>query len=204
LRELNFSNFPVKTLHAPINSTGLSGRGPQDAISSKSICVCSSSRKSEKFLRCPPVAKDIAVCAIGDDGLSCKDGRLPALTARIHLTTKSLNSHSSVDCGVLSFQNASNRSQTGCSPFFSAYHTRDAHTAPPDVPLRLTISKSFWMFASNRACRTPAVNAVWLPPPWQAMAILGFISRPPTRRLDALLANCSRLLWHGASRESPP
>ena len=47
-----------------------------------------------------------------------------------------------------------------------------AHTAPPDVPLSPTTSYLETLGCSSRP-RTPAVNAVWLPPPWQAMATRG-------------------------------
>src|SRR5438105_2757813 len=93
-RELNFASRPDRMLTAPSSSTGLSERAPQDAISAKSICVCSSRRKSEKDSRIPVVANDIAAWTIGDAGLRCSDGQLPALTALSHLTTQSLNSHS--------------------------------------------------------------------------------------------------------------
>jgi hypothetical protein len=49
----------------------------------------------------------------------------------------------------------------------SAYQARKAQIVPPEVPLRAT--------TSYRACarslfNAPAVKAVWLPPPWQAIA----------------------------------
>ena len=44
-----------------------------------------------------------------------------------------------------------------------------AQMAPPDVPLSATTSTSAGRLPS-RPWRTPAVNAVWLPPPWQAIA----------------------------------
>src|SRR3954467_4747511 len=113
---------------------------------------------------------------IGEVGLIWKLGHWPLLISRIHLTIQSLKCSSLSDWAVLLFQKSIRRVQTGCSPFLIAYQTRDAHTAPPEVPLRLTISNSSWIPASNSACRTPAVKAVWLPPPWQVMAIFVFMS----------------------------
>jgi len=46
------------------------------------------------------------------------------------------------------------------SPRSSAYQTSTAHTAPPDVPLILTISNSSAIPASQSAFSAPAVNAV--------------------------------------------
>ncbi len=45
-----------------------------------------------------------------------------------------------------------------------------AQMPPPDVPLRATSSWDDGRSSMIR-CSTPAVNAVWLPPPWQATAI---------------------------------
>ena len=48
---------------------------------------------------------------------------------------------------------------------------RPAHAqrAPPEVPLSATTSTSSGRLPSSPS-RTPAVKAVWLPPPWQAIA----------------------------------
>lgn len=51
---------------------------------------------------------------------------------------------------------------------------RAAHMAPPKVPPMLTISNSSRTRASHSALSAPAVNAVWLPPPLQTIAIWGF------------------------------
>src|SRR6185436_4521532 len=45
-----------------------------------------------------------------------------------------------------------------------------AQIAPPEVPLSAATSASCGKLAS-RPCSTPAVKAVWLPPPWQAIPI---------------------------------
>ncbi len=74
---------------------------------------------------------------------------------------------------VFSSQKPIMRSQTGRSPFMKEYQRSVAHTAPPDVPLMLTTtSKSSRSSAWHSAFSAPAVKAVWLPPPWQARAIL--------------------------------
>ncbi len=57
------------------------------------------------------------------------------------------------------------RPHTGRSPFMKAYHSRVAHTAPPDVPLMPTTSNSLSILASHSVFSAPAVKAVWLPPP---------------------------------------
>src|SRR6056297_3169498 len=61
----------------------------------------------------------------------------------------------------------------------SPYQTARALNAPPEVPLMPTSSKdspSESQFASSSRS-TPAVKAVWLPPPWQAMAtVVGSVS----------------------------
>ena len=64
-----------------------------------------------------------------------------------------------------------------------AYHSRVAQTAPPEVPLMATTWKSWPSLASQSFFRAPAVKAVWLPPPWQAIAILslGIQGSPRTR-----------------------
>src|SRR6201987_6415500 len=74
----------------------------------------------------------------------------------------------------LSFQKLMRRCQRGRSPFRKAYQTRAAQTAPPEVPLMLTTSISSAAAVSQSALRAPAVKAVWLPPPWQAIAMGGF------------------------------
>src|SRR5947209_19486585 len=55
------------------------------------------------------------------------------------------------------------------------YQARNAHTPPPDVPLRATTSNRS---SRSRRFSTPAVKAVWLPPPWQAIATRGRASGP--------------------------
>src|SRR5262249_46787331 len=71
-----------------------------------------------------------------------------------------------------SAQNASSSALALCrSPSRSAVQASRAHTAPPDVPLSPTSSYSSISGPSRSLLSTPAVNAVWLPPPWHAMAI---------------------------------
>src|SRR5215211_291012 len=71
----------------------------------------------------------------------------------------------------LSRQKASRASAAPArSPLKRLCHASKAQTAPPEVPLRPTTS-----YRSNSSTRrsllsTPAVKAVWLPPPWHAMA----------------------------------
>ena len=59
LLDTNFANLPVETLAAPTISTGRSVRGPDAAISSKSINLLSN----------PNIASDSHDCTIGEDGL---------------------------------------------------------------------------------------------------------------------------------------
>src|SRR5207244_12001268 len=60
----------------------------------------------------------------------------------------------------------------------SAYQASSPHIAPPDVPLsartwtRWSSSAGPASHHRRRRPRAPAVNAVRLPPPWQAIAIL--------------------------------
>ncbi len=52
--------------------------------------------------------------------------------------------------------------------------------APPEVPLRATT----WYHSSpSNLFSAPAVNAVWLPPPWQAIAIRLVSFSPSTANL---------------------
>jgi hypothetical protein len=71
----------------------------------------------------------------------------------------------------LSAQNASSSppARAGSSSSRADQASR-AHTAPPEVPLRPTISTPVSSSAPSSRLSTPAVKAVWLPPPWQAMA----------------------------------
>src|SRR3712207_1442287 len=72
----------------------------------------------------------------------------------------------------LSRQKASSASATPAPlPLCRWCHASSAHTAPPDVPLRPTTSYPLSSSARRSLLSTPAVNAVWLPPPWQAIAI---------------------------------
>src|SRR5262249_19705828 len=57
----------------------------------------------------------------------------------------------------------------GRSPRSSPSHASDAQRAPPEVPLNATTSTSVGRLPKSPSS-TPAVKAVWLPPPWQAIA----------------------------------
>jgi hypothetical protein len=139
--EENFSSAPVTTLAAPMTSVGRVGRGPQAAISAKSICVSSSALKSEKPLRCPDIMNCVAICTAGDDGLKCNVGHRPELMRRDDCTMKRLIAFSVVPCAVFSSQNFIRRPHKGRSFLRCAYQTRAAQTAPPEVPLMPTTSK---------------------------------------------------------------
>src|SRR5215217_5451786 len=56
------------------------------------------------------------------------------------------------------------------APLKRLCHASRAQTAPPEVPLRPTTSYCFNSSARRSLLSTPAVKAVWLPPPWHAMA----------------------------------
>jgi hypothetical protein len=88
-------------------------------------------------------------------------------------STQAFTSCSSGVLAELSAQNASSRTPAaGGSSSSSADQASRAHTAPPEVPLRPTISIPTSSWAPTSRLSTPAVKAVWLPPPWQAMATL--------------------------------
>ena len=46
------------------------------------------------------------------------------------------------------------------------------HSAPPEVPEMPVMRCRAGSMLRNSACKTPPVKAVWLPPPWQAMAMV--------------------------------
>ena len=172
--DTNLASAPLLTFAAPSIRTGRCGRGPHAAISAKSMCFSSNPRKSEKPMRWPVVMNSIIDCMIGDEGLSCRVGIIPAFTSRTVSTMKRLMACSTGPWAVFSSQKSIIRFQTGRSPFMNEYQSSVAHTAPPEVPLMATNSNSSrsraWAWQS--AFSAPAVKAVWLPPPWQAMAIL--------------------------------
>jgi hypothetical protein len=112
---------------------------------------------------------------------------MPRLTMRIHSMIALLTMRFGWLCAVLSRQKSISRRQVGCSPLRSAYQMRVAHSAPPDVPLMPTRSNSSRRRTSLSAFSTPAVKAVWLPPPWQASAI--FVRIPES---SAVSVNRSR------------
>ena len=49
-------------------------------------------------------------------------------------------------------------------------HASSAYTAPPEVPLKATTSCPCSSPGPRSPFKTPAVKAVWLPPPWHAIA----------------------------------
>src|SRR5574343_141625 len=57
-------------------------------------------------------------------------------------------------------------------PCKSPYQATAAHNAPPEVPESPTMRCCAGSSSRNRVCNTPPVKAVWLPPPWQAMAMV--------------------------------
>jgi hypothetical protein len=73
------------------------------------------------------------------------------------------------------------RASRSCAP---PYHASGAQTAPPEVPLTDKSSSS----SREAVCRiffsAPAVEAVWLPPPWQAIAIFVRRISRVRRRVD--------------------
>jgi hypothetical protein len=86
-------------------------------------------------------------------------------------STQALTSCSSGVVAELSDQNASSVLPVAAGSSSSrADQASRAQTAPPEVPLRPTTSTSASSSAASRRLSTPAVNAVWLPPPWQAIA----------------------------------
>lgn len=66
----------------------------------------------------------------------------------------------------LASQNSSSRSAASCGlPSSRADQANVAQIAPPEVPLSPTISWSARTSGCRKRERTPAVKAVWLPPP---------------------------------------
>ena len=139
---------------------GRFARGPQDAISAKSTCASSSVWKLVKFSRNPIVANCINDREAAELGLSWKVGSRPLLIIRTKSTTSLLKAVSAQPFAELSCQKSINCCHGGSAPRSSACQRSTAHTAPPDVPLMLTISNSSAMPASQSAFSAPAVNAV--------------------------------------------
>jgi hypothetical protein len=82
------------------------------------------------------------------------------LIIRTDSTTSLLKAISAQPFAELSCQKSINCCHGRASPRSSACQTSTAHTAPPDVPLMLTISNSSATCASQSAFSAPAVNAV--------------------------------------------
>src|ERR1700722_8571153 len=108
------------------------------------------------------VANCIMVRDHGDAGLIWNAGIIPLFTMRSDSMMIWLKVRSAQFLAELSFQKSMRRCQMGLSPLAKAYQTRAAQTAPPEVPLMLTMSISSPMAASQSALRAPAVKAVWL------------------------------------------
>jgi hypothetical protein len=158
-RLLNVRNSPLRTSTAPMSSIASSGRTPSAA---GSTWRSSMARKSSR----PRSLNGMSY------GLTAG-----ATTNWLAALAHSPQAFSSRSCGAvaaLSVQKpSSSRPARAGSPSTSAAQASVAHTAPPDVPLRPTTSYSSSRSGCSSRWRTPAVNAVWLPPPWQAMATRG-------------------------------
>jgi hypothetical protein len=100
------------------------------------------------------------------------EGRTMEPCSRFMQTVHSFSSQSKDSLAELSPQKES-RSFAALSPArlspspIRAYQARKAQIAPPEVPLRATIS---YRSSPMSLFSAPAVKAVWLPPPWQAIA----------------------------------
>ncbi|MDN5919142.1 MAG: hypothetical protein L0I76_29285, partial [Pseudonocardia sp.] len=87
-------------------------------------------------------------------------------------TMPALAARSSGELAALSSQNSSCRAAARSrSPVRRPAQASSAQIAPPEVPDRPTTSVPASSSAVSRRASTPAVKAVWLPPPWQATAI---------------------------------
>lgn len=91
------------------------------------------------------------------------------------------------------------------SPLKSAYQTRRAQIAPPEVPLRATISYRS-SFSARSRLSTPAEKSEWLPPLWHAI-VTRFVSRSPSTSI--IIRGVPRRVTHAApplfmSRRSHP
>src|SRR5215208_6044846 len=87
------------------------------------------------------------------------------------------------DAETLSQKDSRSRTASPRSFLKSAYQTKRAQIAPPEVPLRATISFRLRSSARSRLS-TPAAKAEWLPPPWHAIATR--LVLPRFRPLDLL------------------
>src|SRR5215218_3272554 len=95
----------------------------------------------------------------------------------------------------LSLQKASSASAApDPSPLNRLCHASRAQTAPPEVPLRPTTSYRLNSSDRSNFLSTPAVNAVWLPPPWHAMATRLLSARASKVSIPVLVASCGELI----------
>ena len=86
-------------------------------------------------------------------------------------TTQALTSCSCSGLVAEQAQNASSSSPAAAgSPSSSADQASRAHTAPPGGAAEADDLDPGQPFAPSSRSSTPAVKAVWLPPPWQAIA----------------------------------
>lgn len=117
--------------------------------------------------------------------------------------------HSKTESAATSSQRADSLSAALSGPSArSPYHAVVAQRAPPEVPLSATIS---WSSGSlvNSVRSTPAVKAVWLPPPWHPIAtvVVAVGMEPPpdsyatTTKFGSVVAGGEMLLL---SNQSPP
>ena len=157
-RLLNVRKAPVSTSTAPSSSTGC-------APSASTSMLPKSTLRSSM-----PRSSALAVPERGVSyGLTAGSSPRPCSVAAHSVTA--FAAWSSGPAAALSAQNPASRSRAAAgSPSRSAHQVSRAHTAPPDVPLSPTIRMSCSSSASRSPRRTPAVKAVWLPPPWQAIA----------------------------------
>src|SRR5215210_1112565 len=175
LRLLKARNSPESTSTAPTRSIGLE---PSRGVS---IFLNLTRFSSISFSR---------LCAQDEVGVlyGLISGRTTVPCSRFTQRNHSFNSQSWSSLAELSFQKeSSSRAALAAAPpplcWISAYQARTAQMAPPEVPLTATTS---YLSSSSSFFSAPAVKAVWLPPPWQAIATRVL---PPSRSMT------SSFLW---------
>src|SRR5215212_1905428 len=88
------------------------------------------------------------------------------------------------------------------SPLKRLCHASNAQTAPPEVPLRPTTSCLLSSSARRSLLSTPAVKAVWLPPPWHAIATRLLPPRASKAHLHLRRLSPSRKILSASSSSS--
>ena len=113
---------------------------------SKSTCLTISARRSVNSGR--PISRDSAFIMnwnCGDDGLDAKLGNTPRSTSRNAWTQDASRAISCGVCAERSCHRAMTRSSGGvrspCARLSRPYQATAAVSAPPEVPLKPTISK---------------------------------------------------------------